>query len=97
MDILHLPNTTKISSANLPFLAVTQIVRATARNEEENIVIFNKTGALTFQDHCARVVLGIDPDVLVVIFTQQIIVPVLAFGSKFAIFQIEQSAGWWSV
>ena len=96
-DILHLPNTTKIPSVNPPFLAVTPIAPAMARNEEEKIVVCNKTGALTLQDRCARVALGVDPDGLVVIFTQQIIVPVLAFGSKFAICQIEQSAGWWSV
>lgn len=85
----------KIPSENLPFPYATQYERAQV--EEEKIDIRNKTGALTFQNGRAGIVLGISPDVFVVIFTQHIIVPVLAFRSKFAIREIEQCAGWWSV
>lgn len=38
-----------------------------------------RTGALTFQNRRAGVIPGIGPDVFVVIFTQHIVVPVLAF------------------
>ena len=52
---------------------------------------------LTLHNRRARVVLGVNPDCFVVTFTQQIVVPVLAFRPKFAICEIEQRAGWWSV
>jgi len=38
-----------------------------------------KKGALTLHNRGARVALGVGPDCFVVIFTQHIIVPVLAF------------------
>ena len=38
-----------------------------------------KTGALTLHNRGARVALGVNPDCFVVILTQHIIVPVLAF------------------
>ena len=56
-----------------------------------------KTGALTFHNRRARVVLGVSPDRFVVIFTQHIVVAILAFRPKFAICEIEQRAGGWSV
>lgn len=55
------------------------------------------TGALTFQNRRAGVILGVGPDVFVVVFTQHIIVRVLTFRSKFAICEIEQCAGRWSI
>ena len=93
-DIPHLPNTNKDSIRKPSF---SQHEQAKDRTRGEKIDVRNKTGALTFQNGRARVVLGISPDVFVVIFTQHIIVPILALRSKFAIREIEHCAGWWSV
>ena len=96
MDILHLPNTNKDPVRKPSFSQYEQAMDRTYGGGKK-IDIRNKTGALTFQNGRAGIVLGISPDVFVVIFTQHIIVPVLAFRSKFAIREIEQCAGWWSV
>ena len=50
-----------------------------AREEEKIDTGKKKTGALTLHNRGTRVALGVSPDCFVVIFTQHIIVPVLAF------------------
>ena len=53
--------------------------KRTQAQEEKIDTGKKKTGALTLHNRGARVVLGVNPDCIVVIFTQHIIVPVLAF------------------
>ena len=67
------------------------------RRQPQETSCRKKTRALTFHNRRARVVLGVNPDRFVVIFTQHIVVPILAFRPKFAICKIEQRAGGWVV
>jgi len=78
MDILHLPNTNKDPISKSSFRTCNPIRASEGQYMwRKKIDICNKAKALTLQNRRAGVVLGVGPDVFVVIFAQHIIVPVL--------------------